>query len=95
MGNDVEGVIVDHKRTQIQPCDIFDTILSEDSFNQFFISSHLVAQRLYPFHELGMGGFERLTALLGTCIENGTVGEDDAGRNEHAVAVGMHATIHA
>ena len=34
-------------------------------------------------------------ALLVACVEHRTVGQYDAGGHEHAVAIGMHAAVHA
>ena len=95
MGNDVEGIIVGNKWTQVQACDILDTIFITYARSQFLISTDFVAQVFYLFQELWMTLSECFTTLLRTRIENGAIREDDAGTNHHAVTIGMHTAVHA
>ena len=95
VGNDVEGIVVGDKRTDIEPRDILNRILIPDALREVCIFPHLIAQGLYLLEKLRMTPAERFPALRIAGIEDGTVGKDDACTEHHVVAVGMHATAHA
>ena len=42
-----------------------------------------------------MGAAELFATLLRTRIEHGSIGKNNAGREHHAVAIGMHTAVHA
>ena len=94
MGDDVEGIVVGDKRTEVQTCHVLNRIFPGDALCQFFVGTHLVAQVLNLLQEFRMTLAEGLTTLLRTCIEHSTVCQDDFGRDHHTVTVGMHTAVH-
>ena len=95
VGDDVEGVVVGDERTEIESRHVLNIIFGTYARRELFVGTHTVAKLFYLLEELRMTLSESLTALLGTCVENGAVCQDDTRREEHPVAVGMHATVHA
>ena len=95
VGHDVERVVVGEKRTQVQTGNVLDTVFQCDAVGQLLVGPHAVAQCLDLGDELGMTLPEIFLALLVASVNNRSVGEDKARAHHHAVAVGMHATVHA
>ena len=95
VGNDVEGVVVGYQRTQVQTGNILDTVLAADAPSQRFVVSDAVAEGFYLADKVRVTLAESLATLLTSSIEHCSVGQDDTGRYQHAVAVGMDTTVHA
>ena len=95
VGDDVERVVIGNERTQVQTRHVLNAIFGTNARCQLLVGTHTVAQVLNLLQELGVRAGKLLAALLVACIEHRAVGQDDAGRDHHAVAVGMHATVHA
>ena len=95
MGNDIERIVVGNQRTEIQSCHILDGILFTDSLGKRLVGPHTVAQVLDFADEFRMRLAERFLALLVASVEHSSIGKDDTSRDEHAVAVGMHAAVHS
>ena len=95
VGHDVERIVVGQQRTDVQTGHILDAILLADAVGQLFVGTHAVAQVLYLLDKLRMRLAESLLALLVARIDHGTVGKYQSGADHHAVAIGMHAAVHA
>ena len=85
VGHDVEGVVVGHERPQVQTRDILDFVLMVDTVGQFLVGPHPVAQVLNLLEKFGVRLAEGRLALLVAGVDDGAVGEDDAGAHHHAV----------
>lgn len=86
------------KRTsgsQVQPHDIFDRIFMQDTLRQGLVAANPVAQRFNGSQELRMALRKGPAARLVTRIEQRAVGQHQARRKQHPVAVGVGAAIHA
>ena len=79
MGNDIERIIVSHKRTEVQSGNILNTILITYARAKFLVSPNLVAQDLYLMQEIRVGATKLLAALLRTRIEHSSIGKNNAG----------------
>ncbi len=95
MGYDVEGVVVSHQRADVQTRNVLDAVLIAYAFHQLGVAHHLLAQSHDTADEVGMCGCKLLAALLIAGVKQRAVGQDDACRAQHLVAVGMYATVHA
>ena len=94
MGDDVEGIVVGDQGTEIQTCNILDGIFSTDACGQFLVCPYLVAQSLNFLDEIRVALAEGFLTLLVARVEHRSVCQYDPGANHHAVAIGMHATVH-
>ena len=92
---DVEGIVIVDKRPDVETRDVFDGILIPDALREVSVLPHLITQSLDFLDKLGMTLAEGLAALLVTGIEDGAIGKNEAGTEQHVIAVGMHATVHA
>ena len=95
MGDDVEGIVIGDKWTEVQARHVLNTIFGTYARSQFLVGSHLVAQGLDLLQELRMALAEGLSALFVASVEHGAVSEDDPCGDHHTVAVGMHTAVHA
>lgn len=93
--DDVEGIVVVDKRTDVETRDVLDRILISDALGEVCVLPDLIAQALNLLEKLGMTLAEGLAALLVTGIEDGAISKNEAGAEQHVVAVGMYATVHA
>ena len=94
VGDDVERIVIGYQRTQVQTRYVLDAVFGFDTLCQFLVCANLVAQIFNLFQKLGVTLAEGRFALFRTSVEHGTIGQDDAGRDHHTVAVGMHAAVH-
>ena len=94
MGNDVERIIVCHKRSNVQACHILDGVLFRNPFRKRRIPPHLVTQLLDTAKKGRMRTSESLTARFAASIQYGTICQNDTNREKHLVRIGMSATIH-
>ena len=95
VSDDVEGIVVVDKWTDVETRDVLDRILIPDALREVCILPDLITQGLDLLEKVGMTLAKCLTALLISGVENGTIGKDEADAKQHVVAVGMHATVHA
>ena len=95
MGDDVERIVVGYQWTQVQACYVLNRILGAYARGQFLVCPYLVAQSLNLLDEIRVALSEGLPALLVARVEYRAVGQDYLGTYHHAIAVGMHATVHA
>ena len=95
MGDDVERVVVGYERAKVQTRHVLYTTFITYARGQFLVGPDAVTQVFHFLQELGVALPELLTALFVAGVQDGAVGQYDACRNHHAVAVGMYATVHA
>ena len=95
VGDDVKRVIIGDERPQIQSRHVLDAVFLADAVSQRLVGPDAVAQGLNLGNKVRMGLLERLTARLVTRVEHSAVRKHQAGRQEHAVTIGMSAAIHA
>ena len=95
MGDDVEGIVVGHQRTDVEARHVLDGVFLTDAVGQRLVGPHTVAKVLNLADEFGMRLAEFLAATLAAGIEHRSVGKHQTGGDKHAVAIGMYATVHA
>ena len=95
MGNDVERVVIGCQWPQIQSGNILNTVFLFDTVGQCFVASYIVAQLFNVAYKIGMGLTKLLFAFFIACIEQGPIGQNDTGRAQHAVGVGMYSAVHS
>ena len=95
VGDDLERIVEAHQRQQVQPHDIFDRIFVQDTLRQGLVAANPVAQRFNGSQELRMALRKGPAARLVTRIEQRAVGQHQPRREQHPVAVGVGAAIHA
>ena len=95
MGDDVEGIVIGHQRTNIETRHVLDGVFLTDAVGQGLVGPHTVAKVLNLADEFGMRLAEFLAATLAAGIEHSSVGKHQTGGDKHAVAIGMYATVHA
>ena len=95
VSHDVKGVVIGHKRTQVQSRYVLDAVLLLNSFYQFLIGPHTVSQVFNFLDEIGVCLSESLLALFAASVDNRTIGQHQPCTDHHSVTVGMNATVHA
>ena len=95
MGDDVEGVLEAHEGQEVESRDVLDGVFIADAFGQFLVGADVVAQGAEALQEFAVGHLERGAADGVARVQHGAVGQDDAGREHHLVAVGVRAAVHA
>ena len=95
VGDDVEGIVVVYQRTDVESGDVLYTIFIMYALHQLLVGSHAVAQVADLLQEVDMRLGKGFLAGLVACVEQRSVGKDDAHGAQHHVAVGMHATVHS
>ena len=95
MRHDVERVVVGDERAQVESRDVLDTVFVANAVGEGLVGPDLVAQLFDLLNESGVRFSESLFAFLAAGVDDCAVGQDESGADKHAVAVGMHATVHA
>ena len=95
MSNDVERIIVSHQRAQIQTCNILDGVLLINTLRQFLIGTHFFTKSFDFSDKLRMRLSKHLTTLGISGIQHRAISQYDTYRLQHAIAIGMHAAVHA
>ena len=95
VSDDVEWVVVDNERADVEACNVLDAVFELYSLRQFLVRPDAVSELFYLLDKVGMSLPELLFALFVASVEDGAVGENQPCTDHHAVAVGMYATVHA
>ena len=95
MGNDVEGVVKAYERQDVETCHVLDGIFIFYALAELPVLAHLVAQVYDLLNKLWLLLGKLFLALLVASVEHGSVGQHNACREKHLVAVGVCAAVHA
>ena len=95
MGDDVEGVFIGNQGADIEPRHVLDAVFFADPFRERLVCQHLIPERFDFAEHFRVAQPERFPAFRIARIQHGAVHKDDAGTEQHLVAVGMHAAVHA
>ena len=78
VGDDVEGVAVEHKWRDVQSSHVLDGILVTDAVDELLVGIYPVANLLDAVNELGVRLLEGVAACLVASVEHCAIGQDDA-----------------
>ena len=95
VGDDVKRVVIGDQGPQVQARHVLDAVFLADAVGQRLVGADAVAQGFNLGDEVGMALPEGLAAGRIARVEHGAVGQHQARRDEHAVAVGVCAAVHA
>ncbi len=95
MGKNLEGIGVPKEGKKVEPGDVFDAVFFLDAGGKLLICNYFLSKGGDSSDDLGMDFHELIPALGGAGIENGPVGEDEAGGRKHPVAVEFDAAAHS
>ena len=95
VGDDLERIVEAHQRQQVQPHDVLDRVFVQDAPGQGLVAANPVAQRFDGAQKLPVTPGKVPAARLVARVEQRAVGQHQPRREQHPVAVGMRAAVHA
>ena len=94
VSDDVEGILVLHKRQDSQTRHVLNTVFLANQFRQAFVGQCAVTQVLDAAHKMRVRHTKIRLGFLVTGVQNSAVGQNQSNRIQHPIGVGMYATHH-